>query len=192
MLFEQLLIYEDRAPVSAAMNMAIDEALLEHCTCPALRFYGWRGPSLSFGYFGKFADIARETKDRDLVRRWTGGGSVLHGQDLTYSLVTPASDPASGEGPTAIYAAIHGAIREALPGGWAGDRTGHGSWAENLRRLFRQSRARRSNLPRPQNRRGGPAPNARWLSPSRQHSVARSVQSFSRPIRVRSFKEGRA
>ena len=114
MLFEKLLIYEDRAPVSAAMNMAIDEALLEHCACPALRFYGWRGPSLSFGYFGKFADIARETKDREFVRRWTGGGSVLHGQDLTYSLVTPVSDPASGEGPRAIYAALHRAIREAL------------------------------------------------------------------------------
>ena len=107
--------------------MAIDEALLEHCTCPALRFYGWRGPSLSFGYFGKFADIARETKDRELVRRWTGGGSVPHGEDLTYSLVTPASDPASGRGPPLIYAALHSAIRQALSGGWAGDRTGHGS-----------------------------------------------------------------
>ena len=158
--------------------MAIDEALLEHCTCPALRFYGWRGPSLSFGYFGKFADIAREAKDRELVRRWTGGGSVPHGQDLTYSLVTPASDPASGRGPPLIYAALHSAIREALAGGWAGDRTGHGSRAENLRRLFRQSGARRSNLPRPQNRRGGPAPNARRLSPSRQHSVARSSKAF--------------
>jgi lipoate-protein ligase A len=114
MLFERLLVYEDRAPVSAAMNMAIDEALLEHGTCPALRFYGWRGPSLSFGYFGKFANIAPEIKDRDLVRRWTGGGSVLHDRDLTYSLITPASDLASGEGPTAIYAALHGAIRQAL------------------------------------------------------------------------------
>jgi len=114
MLFEKLLIYEDRAPVSAAMNMAIDEALLEHCACPALRFYGWRGPSLSFGYFGKFADIARETKDREFVRRWTGGGSVLHGQDLTYSLITPASNPASLREPPLIYAAIHSAIRQAL------------------------------------------------------------------------------
>ena len=116
MLFEKLLIYEDRAAVSAAMNMAIDEALLEHCACPSLSFYGWRGPSLSFGYFGKFADIARETKDCEFVRRWTGGGSVLHGQDLTYSLVTPASNPASGRGPPLIYAAIHSAIRQAL---WA-------------------------------------------------------------------------
>jgi len=116
MLFERLLVYEDRTPISAAMNMAIDEALLEHCTWPALRFYGWRGPSLSFGYFGKFAVIARETKDREFVRRWTGGGSVLHGHDLTYSLVTPTSDPASGRGPPPIYAAIHSAIRQAL---WA-------------------------------------------------------------------------
>jgi len=114
MLFEKLLIYKDRAPVSAAMNMAIDEALLEHCACPALRFYGWRGPSVSFGYFGKFADIARETKDREFVRRWTGGGSVLHGQDLTYSLITPASNPASLREPPLIYATIHSAIRQAL------------------------------------------------------------------------------
>ena len=114
MLFERLLISENRAPVSAAMNMAIDEALLEQCNQPTLRFYGWRRPSLSFGYFGKFADVAAEAKDRELVRRWTGGGSVLHGDDLTYSLVTPATDPASSQAPPAIYAALHNAIRVAL------------------------------------------------------------------------------
>jgi lipoyl(octanoyl) transferase len=114
MLFERLLIYEDRAPVSAAMNMALDEALLEHCTQPALRFYGWRRPSLSFGYFGKYIDLADQTQDRELVRRWTGGGSVLHGKDLTYSLVIPASERAAGEGPPTIYAALHRAIRAAL------------------------------------------------------------------------------
>ena len=53
-------------------------------------------------------------EQRDVVRRWTGGGSVLHGEDLTYSLVTPATDPASLHGPAAIYAALHGAIRDAL------------------------------------------------------------------------------
>lgn len=114
MLFKRLLIYQDRAPVSAAMNMAIDEALLERCVWPSLRFYGWRGPSLSFGYFGKFANIADEAKDREVVRRWTGGGTVFHGEDLTYSLVTPISDPVSGEGPPAIYQALHHAIGAAL------------------------------------------------------------------------------
>lgn len=114
MLFERLLIYEARRPVSAAMNMAIDEALLEQCGEPTMRFYGWRQPSLSFGYFGKYAKVAAEAKDREVVRRWTGGGSVLHGRDLTYSLVTPARDRAMAEGPPAIYAALHHAIRAAL------------------------------------------------------------------------------
>jgi len=114
MLFERLLIYEDPAPVGAAMNMALDEALLEHCTEPILRFYGWRRPSLSFGYFGKYGDVAAEAENREIVRRWTGGGSVLHGTDLTYSLVTAASDPAARQGPPAIYAALHNAIRAVL------------------------------------------------------------------------------
>ncbi|CAN5531237.1 lipoate--protein ligase family protein [soil metagenome] len=114
MLFERLLVHDDRGAADAALNMATDEALLEQVTIPTMRFYGWRRPSLSFGYFGKFADLAAEREDRDLVRRWTGGGSVLHGEDLTYSLVTPASESAAALGPTTIYAALHGAIRDAL------------------------------------------------------------------------------
>lgn len=114
MLFEELIVHYDYAPVSAAMNMAIDEALLEQATLPALRFYGWRQPSLSFGYFSKFAEIAAEADDRELVRRWTGGGTVPHGEDLTYSLVTPATEAEAALGPNTIYAALHVAIRDAL------------------------------------------------------------------------------
>ena len=114
MLFERLLVHDDRGAASAALNMAIDEALLEQATLPILRFYSWERPSLSFGYFGKFAEIAVEEEKRDLVRRWTGGGSVLHGEDLTYALVTPATDRVSTLGPAAIYAQLHGAIRDAL------------------------------------------------------------------------------
>ena len=114
MLFEKLIVHDDHALVSAAMNMAIDEALLEQATLPALRFYGWRQPSLSFGYFNKYAEIAGEADDRELVRRWTGGGTVPHGDDLTYSLVTPATEAAAALGPSAIYAALHAAIRDAL------------------------------------------------------------------------------
>lgn len=114
MLFERLLVLDDREPKSAALNMAIDEALLESCAQPILRFYGWRRPSLSFGYFGKFDEVATETEGREVVRRWTGGGSVPHGDDLTYSLVTPARNPVSTQGPPAIYSALHHAIRAAL------------------------------------------------------------------------------
>lgn len=114
MLFERLILHNDRARASAALNMALDEASLEHATRPVLRFYGWQRPALSFGYFGKFADVAGELETREVVRRWTGGGSVPHGDDLTYSLVTPATDPASTHGPAAVYAALHGAICAAL------------------------------------------------------------------------------
>ena len=114
MLFERLLVYDDRNRENAATNMATDEALLEWSADPALRFYGWERPSLSFGYFGKFLEVSAESDDRDLVRRWTGGGSVPHGNDLTYSLITPAAEPAFAEGPDAIYAAVHAAICDAL------------------------------------------------------------------------------
>src|SRR5437868_6817048 len=106
-LFTALRIYHDNAPHSAALNMAIDEALLEQAAVPSIRFYQWHSPALSFGYFGIFADVARYAGERDLVRRWTGGGIVFHGDDLTYSIVIPVSAAAFGESPTSIYEKIH-------------------------------------------------------------------------------------
>jgi len=115
-LFAALLVYHDDTAHSAAMNMAIDEALLEHATVPSIRFYKWHSPALSFGYFGKLADVADYAFERDLVRRWTGGGIVFHGDDLTYSIVIPASDAASGESSISIYGKIHRALAHALNG----------------------------------------------------------------------------
>ena len=91
-LFAALVVHHDGCPHSAAMNMAIDEALLENATVPSIRFYRWHFPALSFGYFGRLSDVAGHVSARDLVRRWTGGGIVLHGDDLTYSIMIPASD----------------------------------------------------------------------------------------------------
>jgi lipoyl(octanoyl) transferase len=113
-LFAELDVYDNQAAHTAAMNMAIDEALLECVTVSAIRFYRWKSPALSFGYFGRFADVARYQGDRDLVRRWTGGGIVLHGEDLTYSVVIPASDAAFGESSMSIYQEIHRALIDAL------------------------------------------------------------------------------
>jgi len=96
------------------MNMAIDEVLLETAKAPSIRFYRWNSPALSFGYFGKFADVAHYAAARDLVRRWTGGGIVFHGDDLTYSIVIPAGDPVFGESSMSIYEKIHCALRNAL------------------------------------------------------------------------------
>lgn len=113
-LFAALHVYDDHSPHSAAMNMAIDEALLESATVPSIRFYGWHSPALSFGYFGRFSDVAIYAGERDLVRRWTGGGIVFHGDDLTYSIVLPSSDPAFCESSMTIYEKIHRALAGAL------------------------------------------------------------------------------
>ena len=115
-LFTALHVYHDDTLHAAALNMAIDEALLEHAAVPSIRFYQWHSPALSFGYFGKFADVAAYAFERDLVRRWTGGGIVLHGDDLTYSIVIPASDAAFGESSISIYQKIHRALCRALNG----------------------------------------------------------------------------
>ena len=107
-MFASLDIYHDESSRTAPMNMAVDEALLERATAPSIRFYQWDHPALSFGYFGRCADVAVE--NRDLVRRWTGGGIVFHGDDLTYSIVIPARDPAFTESSMSIYEKVHGAI----------------------------------------------------------------------------------
>lgn len=113
-LFASLVVHPDILPHSAAMNMAIDQALLESAAVPSIRFYRWPSPALSFGYFGKFADVASYTRERDLVRRWTGGGIVFHGDDLTYSIAIPASDAAFSESSISIYEGIHRALCCAL------------------------------------------------------------------------------
>jgi lipoate-protein ligase A len=107
-------VFHDIPSRTAALNMAIDEVLLETAVIPSIRFYKWDHPALSFGYFGKFTDVAVHATERDLVRRWTGGGIVFHRDDLTYSIVIPAADPAFFESAMSIYAEIHASLCRAL------------------------------------------------------------------------------
>ncbi len=76
----------------AALNMALDEALLEampRLQTPVLRFYGWTQPAATFGYFQRYAEVESATHLRPLIRRPTGGGIVPHDADWTYSAVFP-------------------------------------------------------------------------------------------------------
>ena len=113
-IFAELEVCKGAGPRSAAMNMAIDEALLQTAELPSIRFYRWNSPSLSFGYFGRFSNVARYAAERDLVRRWTGGGIVFHGDDLTYSIIIPAHDEMFVQSSAFIYAAIHSALCDVL------------------------------------------------------------------------------
>jgi lipoate-protein ligase A len=76
----------------AAFNMSLDEALLENVARlgkPVLRFYGWKEPAATFGYFQRYSEVAAATRLRPLIRRPTGGGIVPHDADWTYSAAFP-------------------------------------------------------------------------------------------------------
>jgi lipoate-protein ligase A len=139
-LFAALHVFHDDKRHSAAMNMAIDEALLLGAAVPSIRFYRWRSPALSFGYFGDFSDIAIYAGERDLVRRWTGGGIVFHGEDLTYAIVIPASDPAFHESSMTIYRKIHRALCGAL------DADGQAARLATVGALCERRKSRRGDL----------------------------------------------
>jgi Lipoate-protein ligase A len=94
--------------------MAIDEILLDSTAMPILRFYRWSEPAVSFGYFGKMADAEEFAGDKALVRRWTGGGMVPHGDDVTYSIVIGSNEAAFGLSSPTIYRQIHFAIKHAF------------------------------------------------------------------------------
>jgi len=99
----------------AATNMAVDEVLLQTAAQrrrPLLRFYSWRNPAVSIGYFQKFPRQLEGA--REIVRRPTGGGLVHHGQDTTYTVVVPPGHPLSEMSAGDAYCALHKAVAAAM------------------------------------------------------------------------------
>ncbi len=105
-------------PQSGPWNMAVDETLLWDAVengIATLRFYQWSEPTLSLGYFQRYADRAQHPASRDcaVVRRQTGGGAILHDRELTYSLALPAGHSLARHAPC-LYEAVHAAFIAAL------------------------------------------------------------------------------
>lgn len=110
------LFLDPSAP--GAWNMAVDEALLETAATDGLttlRFYTWSEPTLSLGYFQAAADRVLHVPSRDcpLVRRASGGGAILHDQELTYSIALPSRGRFVDQA-AATYDAFHQTLIEAL------------------------------------------------------------------------------
>lgn len=105
-------------PADGAWNMAVDETLLGlvvESGVPVLRFYQWHRPTLSLGYFQKFADRSQHAAslNADVVRRLSGGGAIVHDQELTYSLILPASHGMARD-TQALYNVVHQSIAAKL------------------------------------------------------------------------------
>ena len=105
-------------PDTGTWNMAVDEMMLARVAEwgePVLRFYEWREPTLSLGYFQAISerDTHAPSKDCPVVRRSTGGGAILHDAELTYSIAVPLGERWSHSA-TKLYDSLHGSLIETL------------------------------------------------------------------------------
>lgn len=105
------------SPLDGATNMARDEALMtlvgRGTSPPTLRLYQWQVPTISLGYFQRYADYERlpaPAGELPVVRRQTGGGAILHDLELTYSLTLPMEHALLAGGPHRLYEIAHDAV----------------------------------------------------------------------------------
>jgi lipoate-protein ligase A len=99
-------------------NMAVDEALMHSAGTTGqltLRIYEWAEPTLSMGYFQSYRarDGHLASGACEAVRRTTGGGTILHHYDITYSLTGPVRDRTDQQ-LHQWYDWVHDAWRDAL------------------------------------------------------------------------------
>ena len=113
MKLANLSFFADAEARGAAENMALDEAIFLRATFPVMRSFRWIRPAVSFGYFTSWRSVVGRFGDRELVRRWTGGGIVEHGNDFTYSVFFPDRHLATN---AELYRFIHSALAELLRG----------------------------------------------------------------------------
>jgi lipoyl(octanoyl) transferase len=90
------------------------EAAVNDGRC-SLRWYRWEQPTVSLGYFQDASAIGglAELADLPVVRRLSGGGAIVHDQELTYACALPAAHPFA-QRPRDLYERIHQRIIDVL------------------------------------------------------------------------------
>jgi lipoate-protein ligase A len=110
-VLEQLILWQDIVPRDGPENMAIDEWLWLHGPGPVLRVYQWQSSWMSLGYFSQSDDVPA---GRKFVRRPTGGGVVLHGEDWAYTLMVPRGEALADMPGAESYRVIHQCLMHVL------------------------------------------------------------------------------
>jgi len=89
---------------------------------PTVRFYTWKPPAISIGYFQSLneeVDLdACKSLGVEFVRRITGGGAVFHDKELTYSIIISESNPKVPKNILESYRRICGAVIKGLKHLW--------------------------------------------------------------------------
>ncbi len=109
-----LNLWIDTTPRPGPLNMALDEAMLLTARAPWMRVYQWIEPTISIGFSQDTDRVQKEHREWPLVRRWTGGGVVVHDGDWTYTLAAPQGTLLCEMRAPDSYRAIHEAMVTAL------------------------------------------------------------------------------
>ena len=109
-----LNLWIDPTPRPGPLNMALDEAMLLTAQEPWMRVYQWVEPTISIGFSQETDKVQPEHRAWPLVRRWTGGGVVVHDGDWTYTLAAPQGTLLCEMRAPDSYRAIHEAMVIAL------------------------------------------------------------------------------
>jgi len=112
-----MIVVETPGALSGAENMDADVRSAMDCVHgrrePHLRLYTWNPAAISLGAHQDPSLIDR-TKARlhgvDVVQRPTGGGAILHTDELTYCITLPLG----GQSPTDVYGQITNALLRGL------------------------------------------------------------------------------
>lgn len=113
-MFDRLILHFDPLPHDGAWNMAADQSWLEQSADAVLRVYRWDRPTVTIGYAQSLPKLAEALPGWPVVRRWTGGGVVLHENDFTYSVIVPGGHPWAETRPLDSYQIIHDSLAKAL------------------------------------------------------------------------------
>ncbi len=113
-LFSSLDLLFSRTFLEGPEQMAFDEILLGMVERPLLRIYRWKAPCVTFGYFQKYELVRSLYPYQEVVRRWSGGGCVEHGEDITFSLMIPEWEPIAQQTASFFYRKLHETIVTAL------------------------------------------------------------------------------
>ncbi len=95
------LLHDGRCPALHTMERDLElfETLRRGKIKGALRIYNWAEPALTCGFHQKHFTVHDTSLNIPVIRRPTGGGAVLHYDDITFSICSKATGALAGSIP---------------------------------------------------------------------------------------------
>jgi lipoate-protein ligase A len=95
------LLHDGRCQALHTMKRDLElfEALRKGTITGSLRIYNWVEPALTFGFHQKHFIVHDPSLDIPVIQRPTGGGAVLHYDDITFSICSKATGVLAGSIP---------------------------------------------------------------------------------------------